>query len=185
MLQWSPTWNRNNLGIPTDSCFLDLRVTQLWASNIGNCRNKNKHNISPVFIPLPPVSLTFFTASESINLSSSTIPHCLHFYHCNSLAASPLPQKNPSLPQFDTIAAAIFWPLLIKNLVFFSLKSYPFQQGTLGNAAGALDDMRKLQRMPSVPSKCLHLFALKFLIQFHSTQVPMVGNSTKDRPKIR
>ena len=65
--------------------FLGLRMTQpckkekeRGASNLGNFRNKNKHNISPIIILLPPVSLTFFTALESLSSSSSTVPHRLH-----------------------------------------------------------------------------------------------------------
>ena len=46
--------------------------------NIGNFRNKNKHNISLMIIPLAPGSLTFSTSSESLNSSSSEKPHRLH-----------------------------------------------------------------------------------------------------------
>ena len=45
---------------------------------IGNFRNKNKHNISPMIIPMPPVSLAFSTTSESLNLSPSANLHRLH-----------------------------------------------------------------------------------------------------------
>ena len=75
------------------ACFLYLRVTKPCKGkkergeiNIGNFRNKNKHNISPTIIPLPPVSLTFSTASKSLNFSSSANPHHLHLYYRNSVA---------------------------------------------------------------------------------------------------
>ena len=81
--------------------FLYLQVTQTCKGekeggtrNIGNFRNKNKHNISPMIIPLPPVSLTFSTASESLNWSSSTFPHHLHFQHRNAVAPPPPPHWN-------------------------------------------------------------------------------------------
>ena len=67
------------------ACFLGLRVTQPCkgekerrASNIGNFCNKNKQNISPMIIPMPPVSLAFSTTSESFNSSSSADPDRLH-----------------------------------------------------------------------------------------------------------
>ena len=90
------------------------------ASNIGKLRNKNKHNIPPIIILLPPVSLTFYTASEYISSSSSTVTHhLLHCQHCNAISASPPLQRKPPLPKFDRIAAAVLWPLLIENPVFF------------------------------------------------------------------
>ena len=111
--------------------FLGLQVTWPWkgekgrgARNIGNFRNNNKHNIPPIIITLPPVSLTFSTASESLSSSSSTIPHRLHHQICNFVAATPpLPQRHLPLPKSDTIAAAVLWPMLFKNPVFFSLKN--------------------------------------------------------------
>ena len=75
-----------------------------------------------MIIPLPPVSLTFYTASESISLSSSTVPHHLHSQHRNAVAASPPPQQKLPLPKSDTIAAGILLPLFIKNTVFFLAK---------------------------------------------------------------
>ena len=111
------------------TCLPDLQVTRPFkggkergASHIGNFRNNNKHNIPPIIIPLPPVSITFSTASESLNLSSSTVPHRLHHQNCNAVAVSPSPQIEPPLPKSDTISAAILWPLLIKNPVLFLAK---------------------------------------------------------------
>ena len=76
--------------------FLDLQVTrprkrekERGASNTGNFSNKNKHNISPMIILLPPISLTFSTASESLNLSYPTVTHHLHFQHRNAIAGPP------------------------------------------------------------------------------------------------
>ena len=111
MLQWAPTWNRNELGMPRSfllswckipalvsrfSCFLNLGVTQQCkgekergASNIGNFYNKNKHNISLIIIPLPTVSLNFSTGSESYNWSSSIVTHSLNCQHHNTVAAPP------------------------------------------------------------------------------------------------
>ena len=48
------------------------------AINIGKFCNKNKHNISPMIIPMPPVSLAFLITFESLNSSSSADPHRLH-----------------------------------------------------------------------------------------------------------
>ena len=96
------------------TCFLDLQVTQPCkmekkrvASNIGNFCNKNKQNISPIIILLPPVSLTFSIASESLNLYSSNVCHRLYRQHRNAVAVPHLPQKNPPLPKPDRTAAAI------------------------------------------------------------------------------
>ena len=65
------------------SLFLNLRVTQpckgekeRGTSNIGKCCNNNKHNILPIIIPLMPITLTFSTASKSLN-SSFADPHRL------------------------------------------------------------------------------------------------------------
>ena len=108
------------------TCFLNLRFTrpcngeqERGDSNKGNFCNKNKHSISPIIIPMLPVSLTFYTASESLNSSSSAIPQLFRHQHCNAVAASPPPQRNPPLPKSNTIAAAVLWPLLIKNQGFF------------------------------------------------------------------
>ena len=110
-------------------CLLDFRVTQTrkgekerGASNKGSFGNKNKHNISPMIILLMPVSLTLSTASKYLNSSSSTNLHLLHRYHCNTVAAPPLPQQKRPLPKSNTIAAAVLWPLLIENQIFFSQK---------------------------------------------------------------
>ena len=64
-----------------------------------------------MIIPLPPVSLTFCTASISLNSSSSTVTHCLHFQHRNAVAAPPLTQPKTSLPRPVTIFYAVLWPL--------------------------------------------------------------------------
>ena len=76
-------------------------------SNIGNFRNKNKHNILPMIIPMPPFSIAFSATSESFNLSSSSDPLRLHHYHHNTMVASPPPQPKPPHPKFDTKAAAV------------------------------------------------------------------------------
>ena len=113
MLQWVPTWNRNGLGMPRSlllswrtipdlasrfTCFLIFWVTptykrenEMGASNIGNFRNKNKHNISPMVILLPPVSLAFPSASEYLNSPSSTVSHSLYFQFRNPISASSTP----------------------------------------------------------------------------------------------
>ena len=111
------------------ACFLNLQVTQpceggkeRGASNIGNFCNKTKHNISPMIIPMLPVSLTFSTASESLNSSSSTNPHRLHHYNRNDIATYPLPQPNPPLPKSDTITATVLWMMCLKNTVFLAEK---------------------------------------------------------------
>ena len=77
------------------------------ASNIEKFGNKNKHNISPMIIPLPPVSLNFSTASEYLNSSSSTDLNRLHHQHCNAVAPPPLLKPNPPLPKSETIAATV------------------------------------------------------------------------------
>ena len=104
------------------ACFLDLQLTQpcKWekergTSNIGNFCNKNKHNISPMIIPLPPITLTFSTTSESLNSSSSANPHRLRHWRRNAIAPSPLPQPKQPLPKSDTIATAVLWPLWLEN----------------------------------------------------------------------
>ena len=103
-------------------CFLDLRVTQpckggkeRGASKIGNFFNKNKNNISQMIIPLPPVSLNFSTASESLNSPPSADPNRLQHQHRNAISLSPQPQPKPPLPKSDTISAAVLWPLWLKN----------------------------------------------------------------------
>ena len=50
----------------------------MGASNLGNFRNKNKHNISAMTIPLPPVYLTLSTTSDSLTSTSSTDTHYFH-----------------------------------------------------------------------------------------------------------
>ena len=59
-----------------------------------------------MIIPLPPVSLTFSTASETLNSSSSVDPQCLHHWHSNDVAPSPPPRPNPPLQKSYAIAAA-------------------------------------------------------------------------------
>ena len=85
------------------------------ASKIGNFFNKNKNNISQMIIPLPPVSLNFSTASESLNLPPSADPNRLQHQHRNAISLSPQPQPKPPLPKSDTISAAVLWPLWLKN----------------------------------------------------------------------
>ena len=75
------------------ACFLDLRVTQLCkgekergASNIGNFCNKNKHNISPMIIVMPPVFLAF------------------------SPPPIPLTHPPPPIPTASTISIVMLWP---------------------------------------------------------------------------
>ena len=144
MLQWVPTWNINELGIPR-SFLLSLWKSQPWrcaspdslihgwlnhtkgekergACDIGFVFNKNKHNISLIIIPLPPVSITFSTASESLNLSSSTVTKYLHRQHHNAVAASLLPKRNPPLPESYSISAVVLRLLVIENHVFFLTK---------------------------------------------------------------
>ena len=89
----------------------------------GNFSNKDKHNISPIIILLPPIFLTFSTASESLNSSPSTVPNRLNRQYCNTIAPPPPPAAKKSAPhKSDIIAAAILWPLLTKNPVSFILK---------------------------------------------------------------
>ena len=64
-----------------------------------------------MIILMPPVSLIFSTAPEYLNFSSSIIPHRLHSQYRNAVAAPPLPQPNPTFPKYDTITAAVLWPL--------------------------------------------------------------------------
>ena len=64
-----------------------------------------------MIIPMPPASLTFPTTSKSLNFSSSSGPRRLNPQHLNDIATHPLPQPNPSFPKYDTIAAAVLWPL--------------------------------------------------------------------------
>ena len=71
-----------------------------------------------MIIPLPPVYLTFSTASKPLKSSSSIIRHRLHCQRRKSDAASPPMQPKPPLPKSDTIIAAILWSLLIKTPVF-------------------------------------------------------------------
>ena len=153
------------------SCFLNLWVTQpckeekeKGADNIGNFCNNNKHNISPITIPLPIVSLALSTASEPLNSYYSANPHRLYCQHCNVVSASSPVATKSDLPKSDTIAAAVLWLLLIKNPVFFSLKKKPLQQGTLGKPFNALGGTITLQRVRPVSSKCGQLFPPIFLI---------------------
>ena len=132
------------------ACFLDLRVSQpckgeRGAINIGNFRNKNKHNISPTIIPMPPVSLAFSTTSESINSSSSADPHRLKNKHSTFLAVSPPPQPKPPYPKSNTKAAAVLWPLCLKNVVFFKRKKLA---SITGNTWEALQCIRLHQKAP-------------------------------------
>ena len=93
LLQYVHNWNSNEVGMPRyfllmwrtipslDLCFawfLSLWVNwpckgekERGSSNIGKFRNKNKHNISPMLIPMSPVYLKFSTASEYLNSASS------------------------------------------------------------------------------------------------------------------
>ena len=140
LLQYVPTWNSNKLGMPRSfllswrkipylascfACFLNLQVTQPCKGekergeiNIVNFRNKNKHNISPMIIHMPPVFIAFLTTSDSLNSPPSANPHRLHNSHRNSVAASSLPQPKPPHQKSDTKAAAILWPLCLENLFF-------------------------------------------------------------------
>ena len=167
MLQWVPTWNRNKLGMPRSfllpwrtipalalrfTRFLNFCVTQpckgekeRGASNIGNFRNKNKHNISLIIIPMPPVSITFSAASEYLNSSSSTVPHHLHSQHRNAVDTSAPLQWKPPLPKSEKITATVLWPLLIKNTVFVLAKKLT---SLTGNTWEALQCVRWHQNDP-------------------------------------
>ena len=149
--------------------FLYLQVTQTCKGekeggtrNIGNFRNKNKHNISPMIIPLPPVSVNFSTASESLNSSSCAYTHRLHRYHRNVVSSYPMPQPNPPLSTSDTIAAAVISPLWLENPFFFlSLK---LVASLTSNTWEALQWVRFHQKAPEVacrPFKVLTLYCPK------------------------
>ena len=160
----SQPWRR------ASTCFLNLRVNrpckgekERGASNIGNICNKNTHNIPPIIIPLPPVSLTFSTASEPLNSSYSIVPRRLHCQNRNIVAAPPLPQRKLPLPKSDTTASAVLWPLKIENPVFFLLKKLT---SPMGNTWEALQCSRWHQNAPeyaSRPFKVLTLVRAKMI----------------------
>ena len=70
-----------------------------------------------MIIPLPPVSLAFSTASRNVNSFFSANTHSLPRQHLNAVTASRRPQPKPNLPKYNTTAAAVLRPLLIKTRI--------------------------------------------------------------------
>ena len=88
--------------IHSNTCnrIVNLRLaTQLKGEKKNGAINLVKQ--SQHIILMPPVYLNFSTASKSLNLSSSDVPHRFHFHHCNFISASPrcnqiFPYQNPT-----------------------------------------------------------------------------------------
>ena len=134
------------------ACFLDLRLTQpckgekeRGESNIGNFRNKNKHNISPMIIPMPPFLSLFPPPPSPSTRPPPPIPTA--FTISIVMPWPHPPRRNQSRPtQNPTQKPLLFYGRCGSRIRYFFTKK---KIGSLtGNTGEALQCVRLHQKDP-------------------------------------